>query len=229
MAAAAFVMNMGLSEATAQVSTGIIAHQYCQKYEWDSEQLGCYLMFAVAKTDPQNRVGSYTFDGVDPTWSPDGSRLAFAGHERPGVFVLNLADWSVANPSTIGGAPAWSPDGSKLAFAAGELYVMGVDGSNIVQLTNNVGFRGQPAWSPDGGTIAFDCEIDAGSTDICSVNADGTGLIRLTTLGAASSPAFSPDGLRIAFTGSDSYIAVMNTDGTGITGLNAGSQPAFRL
>lgn len=217
-----FALNIGASPA-AQELPGMIAYDYCQLYDWDwGIECGVYLA-----------NGTYLGEGTDPAWSADGSRIAFTGYSQPGIFVLNLADWSVVSLPGFGGELALSPDGLKLAFSAGELYVMGADGSDVVQLTQSIGFIGQPAWSPDGQAIAFDCEIDAGNGDICTVQADGTGLVRLTTDPAwDSGPAYSPEGSRIAFARAlpfaNSRIVVMNADGTGTTEAGpVGSQPAW--
>jgi len=80
-----------------------------------------------------------------------------------------------------------------------------------------------PAWSPDGTKFAFHSDRD-GIFQIYVMNADGSGVVRLTTLGAPSElPAWSPDGSRIAFD-SDAEIYVMRADGTGlarVTGTDA--------
>ena len=84
-----------------------------------------------------------------------------------------------------------------------------------------------PAWSPDGSRIAFTSDRD-GSVDIYVMNADGSGVTRLTNDAAWSLiPAWSPDGSRIAFTSSrgDSLeIRVMRADGSGVTRLTGGSE-----
>jgi WD40 repeat protein len=73
-----------------------------------------------------------------------------------------------------------------------------------------------------GGRIAFVSSRD-GNSEIYVVNADGTGLTRLTDDPAVDAyPAWSPDGSRIAFSSTrDGHynIYVMNADGTGVTQL----------
>lgn len=63
----------------------------------------------------------------------------------------------------------------------------------------------EPAWSPDGSRIAFTRPSDDGSTGIYVMNADGSGVVRLTTneQGMDEAPSWSPDGLRIVFSRSE--------------------------
>ena len=72
------------------------------------------------------------------------------------------------------------------------------------------------------GRIAFTSNRD-GNDEIYVMNADGTGVTRLTNNPASDQqPAWSPDGSRIAFTsnrGGGFDIYVMNVDGTGVTRL----------
>ena len=58
-----------------------------------------------------------------PTWSPDGSRLAFlrAQDGPPQVWLLPAAGGEAEQLTTLplgAGAPVWSPDGAAIAFAA---------------------------------------------------------------------------------------------------------------
>ena len=134
---------------------------------------------------------------------------------------------------------SWSPDGSKIAFfGAGGLYTVNVDGSGSILLTSSLGVGSPnfPAWSPDGSKIAFSCGVESGNSDICVVNADGTGLTRLTTDPADDHrPSWKPDGSQIAFAttrygldgNGNPTIAVMNADGSGVTRIGNGDAPAW--
>jgi len=125
------------------------------------------------------------------------------------------------------GEPAWKPDGSQIAFTRrvgdrSRLYLMNADGSGPAAIPISVqGWN--PAWSPDGGRLAFSCVVDQDNVDVCLVNPDGSGLLRLTTGPAEdAAPAWSPDGGRIVFTRrvtTNRQLAVMNPDGSGVTGV----------
>ncbi|MFP3711834.1 Tol-Pal system protein TolB, partial [Paraburkholderia sp. SIMBA_009] len=62
------------------------------------------------------------------------------------------------------------------------------------------GNNSAPAWSPDGRTLAVALSR-TGNTQIFAVNADGSGLRRLTQGSAIDTePSYSPDGQSIYFT-----------------------------
>ncbi len=171
-----------------------------------------------------------------PTWSPDGSRIAFHS-DRDGdgdgdgeIYVMN-ADGSgviqLTDNSYGDWYPTWSPDGSRIAFYSfrdgdNEIYAMNADGSGVIQLTNNSNDDWSPAWSPDGSSIAFNSDRD-GNYAIYVMNTDGSGVIQLTnSVDWDVNPTWSPDGSRIAFTSyRDGYseIYVMNADGSGAVRL----------
>jgi len=52
--------------------------------------------------------------GSHPSWSPDGTQLAFEAGYPEHVDVINI-DGSGRRTVTTGGQPAWSPDGRELA------------------------------------------------------------------------------------------------------------------
>ena len=145
----------------------------------------------------QTRLTDSDAVDFDPSWSPDGSRIAFSS-VRDGaaeIYVMS-ADGSAQTRLTDKEArnyyPSWSPDGSLIAFTSygdgnAEIYVMNADGSAQTRLTNNEAVDSRPSWSPDGLRIAFDSTLgdpdpgdDTRISNIYVMNADGSGLTRLT-------------------------------------------------
>ena len=78
----------------------------------------------------------------------------------------------------------------------------------------------------EGARIAFVSDRD-GDSDIYVMNADGSGVVRLTKDSAEDwLPAWSPDGGRVAFASDrdgDFEIYVMNADGSGVVQLTDNS------
>ena len=69
------------------------------------------------------------------------------------------------------------------------------DGSDPVNLTNATIFDADPAWSPDGTQIAFVRDLGGQNFHTFTALADGTGQVRLTTLGTRNSfPDWGPTG-----------------------------------
>jgi Tol biopolymer transport system component len=142
----------------------------------------------VMKPDGDNPRPLTFRDDIDPTWSPDGSMIAFASSrngERQ-LYVAN-ADGSnvrqVTDLNNMGGRSTWSPDGTRLAFYRGpfedrNIYIINIDGTGLVRLTDGGDNLG-PSWSPDGNWIAFTSFRD-GNNEIYIIRPDGTGLTRLT-------------------------------------------------
>ena len=163
---------------------------------------------------------------MDPTWSPDGKRIAFAGRSRDpqGIYVVDAAG---GTPTLIPGTgrlvePSWSPDGRRIAAAsqgisegnALDLFTFLPDGQNMLNLTNTRFIEeGAPDWSPGGGRIIFTSDQAIPSDTVRRhrlwiIDANGSNLTQLTfpfgsnTSGTTvedSNPAWSPDGLSVTF------------------------------
>ena len=141
-----------------------------------------------------------------PLWSPDGSHILYRVDNYQGtetqLFVID-ADGSNAraitdlSKSTISEV-AWSPDGSSVVFQVTDdsgrddyLAIANVDGSGTRVLAEMPGWESGAVWAPDGTVIAFTAtpaggDPEYGPRDVYTIYPDGSGLLRLTTGGAAS-------------------------------------------
>lgn len=109
--------------------------------------------------------------GGRPTWSPDGTKIAYEfpysrtppGAYEPDVYVIHADRTAPHRLARWAWRPAWSPDGTKLAYTC--------------------------------------VTPQTGDAHLCVMNADGTGRHRIAAVAADSTPAWSPDGTKIAFLG----------------------------
>ncbi len=212
-------IRLGLPLAPAEPTpAGLIA------YEHDDD------IYVVDAEGSATRRLTYDGASVYPSWSPDGTRIAFAS-ERGGILGIHVmnADGSDGRRLSSGdapeGLPSWTSDGTRIVFTrqvsaeAYDLFVMDADGQNVQRLTDD-GASMDAACSPDGATILFWSGRDPGS-GLYAMDADGTGVRALTPdLRSAWGADWSPSGAAIVFVAvraGDSVpsIWVMNADGTG--------------
>ena len=173
---------------------------------------------------------------VDPQWSSDGTRIAFAStvssQTRYELFTMN-ADGSgltrVISTPSFDLNPAWSPDGTQLLFERAttssatlqQIWMVNVDGTGLHAVSSPNNFSSEPAWSPDGNKIAYDGEAGGYPGQIVIANPDGSGAVtvsqRIPTNGWRHSPSWSPDGTKIVLSDDIANVGsiwAMNADGT---------------
>ena len=137
------------------------------------------------------RVTKHKDQDMEPTWSPDGKKIAWAS-SRDGNFEIYSMDANGENQKRLTDDPnddrnpAWQTrTGLKIAFSAtrdfnNEIYIIdAADGGNPTNLTNDFSWDDYPAWSPDGRRIAFSSLRD-GDVEIYVMDADGGNPTNLT-------------------------------------------------
>jgi hypothetical protein len=219
--------NVGLHyyawrHATPQPQRGIV---FVSGRDWDGERFDTEIYVMDADGSDQRRLTSSPGEDIDPVWSPDGRRVAFASARQqppstpddPYRWDIWVIDADGSNPRRVtfdghASEPAWSPDGQSIAYVSqredgSDIFVTGVDAFEPRNVSNTrSASERNPAWSPDGQSIvfvgsAYDAVTDVYTTGVYVMGNDGSD-VRPVSENAGESylyPDWSPDGSQIAF------------------------------
>ena len=178
-------------------------------------------IFTISSASAGGTPTQLTFNTAserDPSWSPDGRRIAFlsdrtaAGNDE--LWVMN-ADGSGATQLTFSPtdeyAIDWSPDGSRIVFSltpAGSnnnIWQVKPDGTGLAQLSTYVGPGGPygPNFSPDGTRLVLMAYDGTDQPLGLMSSAGGVPTSIPNTPLDSYAPDFTGDGKRIVFFSED--------------------------
>lgn len=169
-----------------------------------------------------------------PSWSPDGSELAYSHMEEAGnwevmnITVLTLTDGALRRLTAIEDAsayPVWSLDAKEVLFQSpmagpgtGTWFVVNADGGNLRHLLESPSsIASNPDRSPSADQLAFNLY-----GEVLIMDFEG----HVQRVAEGIKPSWSPDGHMIAFIDGDGGVSVVNADGSGLAKLTTeGTEP----
>lgn len=200
-----------------------------------------FIVATAQSTLPGKALTTDPANDMRPSWSPDGSLIAFFSL-RSGNYDIWVMDSDGQNQRQLTDdpaddrRPAWSPDGKYIAFDSDrggprDIWVLNLETNELRQFTSGPGIDSFPAWSPDGSQIAF-YSYEDGIMDVWVasieefLNGGDPGQPRRLTQGLADeeqngctfgchTPTWSPDSKTIAYVGNNhTQVWVIGADGS---------------
>lgn len=148
--------------------SGKVLHQITRAYNIDmfpslspdgrivfsSERAGDLHLFQTASGGGAKRLTYVGYQNVEPDWSPDGTKIAFASREKASgfsVFIMDADGSNIVRLTNEGNneSPVWSPDSRYLAYSSsrGGIYFMLEGGENEFLIPKSSGCNNLD-WGP---------------------------------------------------------------------------------
>ena len=148
---------------------------------------------AGSGTAPATKIAGGPAFEMQPRFSPDGRRIAFAS-DRDGLWNIWTMDPDGKNVQQVSrekqwfvNSPAWSPDGAYIfarrhfvgerSLGAGEIWMFHASGASGLQVTEKTSIQkdaGEPALSPDGRYLYYSKDVSPGQQFEYNKDPNGT-------------------------------------------------------
>ncbi len=165
---------------------------------------GASFDIVLMNTDGSQKTGLLpsNLSGGNPKVSADGTKVLFVSSVTQfgmNLYVMNTDGSGIRQLTNVGTDDFWansfSPDGTKVLFLrrpteneSTQIYTINVDVTGLTRLNADLQIDNDPIFSPDGTKIIFARNVYFAdqyiSTELFSMNANGTGVTALTNLSA---------------------------------------------
>ena len=151
-----------------------------------------------------------SMDARQPSWSPDGSRIAFQAYRSSTwqIWIIR-PDGSDLQALTAGPyddrEPVWSPDGRQIAFSSDrsgsyDVWVLTPATRDLKQITTDPSNEFYPSWHGSNEIVfVSDRRPDPGVYSAGLAGSTGSERLLAREDGAVAAPAFAPDGSSLAY------------------------------
>jgi Tol biopolymer transport system component len=155
------------------------------------------------------RETSFTQAGSNPSWSPDGKKIAYVNN---GIWVWDSETDTHRQLSKSGNHPCWFPDGDSLVFNHNGIWRINIYGSNKIKLLD----MGIPlSFSPDGSSLLV--EVWEPDRVLFNLAIFDISTRELNHLAEGTKGSFAPDGYSIVYSSEGLWIySIIKKDSTGI-------------